>query len=408
MTTRGTIERLGHQGDGIAVINGQNVFVPFALPGEVVEGDVANGRMRNPKIITPVSDRIKPACRHFKTCGGCLTQHISDDFLAKWKQESLRETLARCQPEPILRPVLTSPARSRRRAVFTAKRTKKGAMIGFHGRASDVLIDLQDCTLVRPEILSAIDGLKALVRVGASRKGEIRIAVTSTLGGLDIEVRDAKTLEPTQLVEVSAIAQRERYARVSWNDEVILELQPPLQAFGKARVLPPPGAFLQATLQGEAALISAVQEICQGAKRVLDIFAGCGTFSLPLAENSEVHAVEGEGDMLLALDTGWRQTLGLKGVTTEKRDLFRRPLLLEEFKGFDAAVIDPPRAGAKAQVEKLAVSGIKKIAFVSCNPATFVRDAELLITAGYSLDWVQIIDQFRWSAHSELVAQFSL
>lgn len=408
MTTRVTIERLGHQGDGITVIDGHEVFAPFTLPGEVVEGEISKGRMQSPRILEPVSQRIKPSCRHFKTCGGCATQHISDDFLAEWKLASVRETLAHGNLEPEFRPILTSPPRSRRRAVFTAQRTKKGAMVGFHGRASDTLVDLIDCTLVRPEILATTEGLKALVRIGASRKGKIRISVTSTLGGLDIEVRDAKPLEPSQLVEVSAIAQKEHYARVSWNDEVVLELQPPLQTFGTAQVLPPPGAFLQATLEGEAALISAVREICQGSKRVLDIFAGCGTFSLPLAEVSEVHATEGEGDMLAALDIGWRQTLGLKTITTEKRDLFRRPLLLDEFKGFDAAVIDPPRAGAKAQVHELAHSGIKKIAFVSCNPATFARDAEKLIAGGYTLDWVQVIDQFRWSAHSELVAQFSL
>ena len=408
MTTRMTIDRLGHQGDGVAVLDGQEIYVPFTLPGELVEGDISGGRMLSARIIEPASERIRPACRHFKTCGGCVTQHIDDKVLAEWKQESVRETLARSQLTPEFRPLQTSPAQSRRRAVFTARRTKKGAMIGFHGRASDTLIDLQECALIRPEILAALEGLKTLVRLGASRKGEIRISATSTLGGLDIEVRDAKPLEPAQLVEVSAIAQKERYARVVWNGDVILEIQPPLQKFGKAHILPPPGAFLQATLEGEAALVAAVQEICQESKRVLDLFAGCGTFSLPLAEQAEVHAVEGEGEMLAALDTGWRQALGLKRITTQTRDLFRRPILLDEFKGFDAAVIDPPRAGAKAQVQELATSGIKKIAFVSCNPATFVRDAEILISGGYSLDWVQVIDQFRWSAHSELVAQFSL
>ncbi len=408
MTTRVKIDRLGHQGDGIAVVDGNDVFIPFVIPNEVVEGEITNGRMSSPRIVEPVSERIKAPCRHFKTCGGCLTQHINDDMLAEWKQNSVRETLARNGLTPEFRDIQTSPPHSRRRAVFTARRTKKGAMIGFHGRASDTLIDLLDCTLIRPEILAALDGLKDLTRIGASRKGEIRISVTHSIGGLDIELRDAKELEPAQLVEVSAIAQREKYARVVWNDEVVLQIQPPVQQFGKARVLPPPSAFLQATREGETTLIAAVREICQDSKRVLDLFAGCGTFSLPIAETAEVHAVEGEGDMLTALDTAWRQTTGLKTVTTETRDLFRRPLLLDDFKGFDAAIIDPPRTGAKAQVEMLAPSGIRKIAFVSCNPATFARDAQVLITAGYALDWVQVIDQFRWSAHSELVAQFTL
>ena len=189
---------------------------------------------------------------------------------------------------------------------------------------------------------------------------------------------------------------------------MVLQVQPPLQRFGPGAVIPPPGSFLQATPEGEAVLVQAVLEITQGAKRVLDIFAGCGTFALPLSRNAEVHAIEGEADMLAALDTAWRMAQGVKAISTETRDLFRRPLMPDEFKGFNAAVIDPPRAGARAQVEELAKGKLARIAFVSCNPATFARDAQILIGGGYRLDWVQVVDQFRWSAHSELVAQFTL
>lgn len=408
MTQILTIDRLGHQGDGIATHEGREVFVPFTLPGERVEGVVENGRMIAPRILEPSTQRIKPACRHFKTCGGCSTQHIHDDVLAEWKQQSVADTLRTAGLTPEFRPLHTSPARSRRRAVFTGKRTKKGAMVGFHGRGSDVLIDLLDCQLVRPEILQGLEGLKRLVRIGASRKAEIRLNVTHSLGGLDIDLQDAKPLETAQRVEVSAIAQQEKFARVSWNGEVILQIQPPLQRFGPGAVIPPPSSFLQATPEGEATLVQAVLEITQDAKRVLDIFAGCGTFALPIAKNAEVHAIEGEGEMLAALDIAWRVAQGVKAISTETRDLFRRPLMPDEFKGFDAAVIDPPRAGAKAQVEELAKGKLKRIAFVSCNPATFARDAQILIGGGYRLDWVQVVDQFRWSAHSELVAQFTL
>ena len=171
-------------------------------------------------------------------------------------------------------------------------------------------------------------------------------------------------------------------------------------------MFPPPGAFLQATPEGEAALVSAVQEIVAGKKRIIDLFSGCGTFSLPLAQNADVHAVEGEKSMVQALDKGWRMASGTKKVTTEARDLFRRPMMADELAVFDAAVIDPPRAGAEAQTYELAQSSIAKIAFVSCNPVTFARDARILCDAGYELEWVQVVDQFRWSVHAELVAAF--
>jgi len=197
------------------------------------------------------------------------------------------------------------------------------------------------------------------------------------------------------------------FARLSWNGEVVGAETPPGQVFGKAAVVPPPGAFLQATREGEAALVAAVTEIVQGADRVADLFAGCGTLSLPLAGFAQVHAVEGDGEMLAALDAGWRKSSGLRHVSTETRDLFRNPLMTEDLARYDAVVIDPPRAGAAAQVSQLALSVIPRIAMVSCNPASFARDAKLLAAAGYTLDWVKTVDQFRWSSHVELVACFS-
>ena len=180
-----------------------------------------------------------------------------------------------------------------------------------------------------------------------------------------------------------------------------------MQRFGKALVAPPPGAFLQATAEGEAALLAAVTEAVGNARRIVDLFAGSGTFALPLSEQAEVHAVEGDAAMMAALEKGWRQAPGLKKVTTETRDLFRRPLEPDEFKGIDAVVIDPPRAGAEAQVHVLARSTVPVIAMVSCNPITFARDTRILLRGGYRLDWVQVVDQFRWSAHVELAARFS-
>ena len=401
-----TIERLGYQGDGVFTDGGRDVFAPFTLPGEVVSGSIQGDRLIDLRVETPSDTRIKPMCRHFKTCGGCVTQHAQDDYLADWKQTAVRETLSRHGLTPHFRPIITSPPRSRRRAAFSGRRTKKAAMVGFHGARSDALIEVSDCALVQPEILIGLDGFKTLVRAAASRSSEVKIAVTTSSGGLDVDVRDGKEMTTELMSEVVKIAQTENYARLSWDGDVILERQPPLQTFGSAQVRPPAGSFLQATPEGEQALVNAVLEISAGAKKAVDLFAGCGTLSLPLAEIAEVHAVEGDADMTTALDTGWRHSDGLKTVTTEARDLFRRPLLSDEFKGVDVVVLDPPRAGAKAQIEVLCDAGVPTIAYVSCNPSTFARDAERLVAAGYEFQWVQVVDQFRWSAHSELVGAF--
>ena len=243
--------------------------------------------------------------------------------------------------------------------------------------------------------------------MGASRKGELRLTVTEAANGVDVDVADAKDLTPQQQAELGRIAVQYGFARISWNGEVVVQAEPPFQKFGRAQVVPPPGAFLQATADGERALLAAVSEAVAGADKIADLFAGCGTFALPLAEHADVLAVEGDAAMLDALLQGWRDASGLHRVEGAVRDLFRRPLLPDEFKGIDAVVIDPPRAGALAQVTELAASTVNRIAFVSCNPATFARDAAVLIGGGFTLDWVQVVDQFRWSAHVELAAQFT-
>jgi len=280
-------------------------------------------------------------------------------------------------------------------------------MVGFHGRGSDVLVQIPDCQLLTPALMAGIPALEELTVLAASRKAEIALTVTDSDAGLDVWVQTEQPLTPQLRIDLATFAQTHALARLSWMDEVIVTLNPPTQPFGAANVTPPAGAFLQATRDGEAALLAAVTEITVNSSRIIDLFAGCGTFALPLAKTAEVHAVEGEKPMLESLDQGWRMAKGLKLVTTEARDLFRRPLEPDELSKFDAAVIDPPRAGAEAQIATLAQSGIKRIAMVSCNPVTFARDAAHLAAHGYTIDWVQVVDQFRWSAHVEMVAQFA-
>ncbi|EPX82463.1 class I SAM-dependent RNA methyltransferase [Salipiger mucosus] len=399
------IERLGHHGDGIAP---GPVYVPGTLPGEEVEGTVENGVMAQPRIVTPADTRVRAPCRHAKSCGGCQLQHADEGFTARWKEDVVRQALAAQGLEAEVRPCVTSPPRSRRRASFSARRTKKGAQAGFHMKRSDVIVEIPDCLLVDPRLTAALPLAEELAVMGASRKHELSVLCTVSEDGLDVSVSGGKALEPAMQSGLAELAQRHDVARIAWGDEIALTRRPPGQRMGRATVVPPPGAFLQATPQGEAALLAEVLKITEGATRVVDLFAGCGTFALPLAERARVHAVEGDRAMVAALDRGWRHAQGLRQVTHEARDLFREPLIADELTGFDAAVIDPPRAGAQAQIAELAAAGIPRLACVSCNPVTFARDAARLVAAGYVLDFVQVVDQFRWSTHVELVAGFRL
>ncbi|MCE6952257.1 class I SAM-dependent RNA methyltransferase [Cereibacter sphaeroides] len=399
-----TIERLGHLGDAL----GGGIFVSGALPGEVVEGEVAGGRMVAPKILTPSPDRVRPPCPHARTCGGCLLQHASDSFVADWKQEVVRSALAGQGLEAPFRSIAVSPPASRRRATLSGRRTKGGALVGFHARHSDLIVGVPDCRLLHPDLMAAIPALEALVVTGGSRSAELALTVTRSLGGPDVSVSGGKPLDAALRGALAQVAERHGLSRLTWQGETVALRVPPAQAFGPARVVPPPGAFLQATAEGEAALLAAVVDAIGEARMVTDLFAGVGTFALPLAQRAEVHAVEGDAAMTAALDRGWRQAAGLKRVTVETRDLFRRPLEPDELRKCDAVVIDPPRAGAEAQTAALARARVPVIAFVSCNPVTFARDSAMLVRAGYRLDWVQVVDQFRWSAHVELAARLSL
>lgn len=401
--TEYTIERVGHQGDGIAK---GPIFVPMTLPGETVTGTLNGDMLTDVRIVTPSDDRVAAPCRHFKSCGGCQLQHASDGFVAQFKGDVIRRALSAHDLEPEVRATLTSPAQSRQRATVAAKRTKKGAMVGFHGRASGTVIEVPDCQLIDPRIKAGFAAAGDLAMIGSSRKGVLAVTLTLSTDGLDVSVQGGKPLDGQLRIELANLCDRTGLVRLAWDDEVIAMRTPPRHNFGSAQVVVPPGAFLQATAHGAETLQTLVREAVGDSKRVADLFAGSGTFALPLAAQSEVHAVEGDKAMIAALDHGWRMSKGLKPVTSEARDLFRRPLLPDELNKFGAVVLDPPRAGAADQIAELTNSTVAKIAYVSCNPVTFARDALQLTQAGYILDWVQPVDQFRWSSHIELAAAF--
>ena len=394
------IERLGHRGDGVAA---GPIYASGALPGEIVTGQVAGDRLTDVKILEPSSDRVRPPCRHAKSCGGCVLQHASNDLVSAFKQDVVVSALRAQGIEAEIAAIETSPPNSRRRATLSARRTKKGALVGFHAPQSDTIIAIPGCKILSPEILDAIPLLETLTRAGASRKGDLRLTVTVSEAGLDVSVTGGKPLDTALRV---TLAQIKGFARLSWDGEAVMQADPPVQEFGPAKVTPAPGAFLQATKHGEATLVNAVMDVATGAKRIVDLFAGCGTFSLPLSEIAEVLAVEGEGDMLAALEQGWRKAGGLNKLTCETRDLFRRPLLPDELARFDVAVIDPPRTGAQAQINEIARSDLGRVVMVSCHPVSFARDAATLISAGFEMGAITIVDQFRWSPHTELVASF--
>ncbi len=403
-----TIERLGHLGDGIARGESGPIYAPQTLPGEEVEGTLHGEMLTDIRIITPSADRKKPPCAHARTCGGCLMQHASDPFVEDWKQGIVRGALAGQGLDAPFRPTQTSPPRSRRRATLAARKTKGGALLGFHARGSDLIIPVPNCQLLHPDLIATFPALEAITRLGGSRTVELALTVTRSLAGPDVAVTGGKPLDSALQLDLARLAEQHGFARLTWDGETIALRAAPMQRFGKALVAPPPGAFLQATAEGETALLAAVTDaIGPDARRIADLFAGCGTFALPLAEQAEVLAVEGDPTMTNALEKAWRQTARLKRITAETRDLFRRPLEPDEFKGLDAVVIDPPRAGAEAQFATLSRSAVPVIAAISCNPATFARDARLLVQAGWRLDWVQVVDQFRWSSHVELAARFS-
>lgn len=395
------IEGLTHLGMG--KVDDGRTLLPRVLPGE----EIIVAQDGTVRIVTPSPHRIAPPCRHFKTCGGCAMQHASDAFVADWKQEIVRKAVSAQGLITEFRDIATSPPKSRRRAKFAGQRTKKGVMLGFYAKGSDTIIAVPDCQLITTGLHDARPALEALIMFAASRKSQVSFTVTETAVGPDIMVETEKELTPQLRMELAVFAQNHGLSRLVWQDEVIVTMNPPAQDFGGVSVVPPAGAFLQATHHGEDTLRDAVIEIVGGAKRIVDLFAGSGTFALPLSKTAEVHAVEGEADMIAALDRGWREGKNLKRVTSETRDLFRRPLEPDELRKFDAAVIDPPRAGAEAQIATLAVSEIKTVAMVSCNPVTFARDSKALIANGFVLNWVQVVDQFRWSPHVEVVGCFT-
>lgn len=404
-----SISRLGAQGHGIAHGEDGPIFVPFALPGETVAiARVGNqGTVISTSVTSP--DRVTPPCRHFgpdgDACGGCSLQHLADAPYHAFKRQLVVDALKSKGLEPPVTDLVTAAPHQRRRVVFSVRQTEKELLLGFNRGESHTIVSVVECPISSDGIIGRLSIIRKVAAALAQGSEAFRLTVTETLSGLDLAAEGLRKIDDKQRRSaVETVLTLKGIARVSVNGEILVEPQKPQLDFGGVIVAPPPGGFTQATREAEEAMAALVAGHFGKAKRVIDLFAGSGTFALRLARKAQVHAVEGDDKAIAALDQGARRTQGLKPVTVEKRDLFRRPMMPQELKVYDAIIFDPPRAGAEVQVKEMARSGVKKIAAVSCNPLTLARDLSLLVAAGYKLVSVTPVDQFLWSTHVEAVA----
>jgi 23S rRNA (uracil1939-C5)-methyltransferase len=405
------IEALGGEGDGVA--NGGRAFVPFTLPGETVRATSGGERRDLLEVLTFSPERVEPPCPHFGLCGGCALQHWDLAPYLDWKVERLRGTLARQHLETdILKPVAAAPGTRRRLALHARPGNRDMARLGYKGRKSWDLVEIEVCPIADPQLQAAIPALKRLAApLFEHPKSAPTLHITLTAAGIDIDISGVEKksggLSADARMRVAERAAAANFMRVTIDGEMAYMSRSPQVRLGAAMVALPPGAFLQATPQAEAAMGDFVVDQAAGASRIADLFCGVGTFTFRLAEIAPVYAADSSADAIQALNAATASAPGLKGVTAEARDLARRPVLAMELKKTDLAVFDPPRAGAAEQTVELAASKLSRVIGVSCNPATFARDARVLVDAGFTLDRVLPVDQFLWSPHIELVGVFS-
>jgi 23S rRNA (uracil1939-C5)-methyltransferase len=407
MTERLVIDRLGHRGDGIADTPQGTVYVPYALPGETVEVERRSDdpeRARLLRVVTASGDRVAPVCPHFGRCGGCAVQHWAR--YAEWKRQLVADTLAQAGVSTEIEALIDGHGAGRRRAVLHARRGRDGALtVGFAAPRAHDVVPIDTCPVLAPVMYGAIDAARAIAQVLQGGK-PLDIHVTATETGLDVDLRGSGPLHASQAAALAQVAETHRLARVTRHGELIAQRIPPTLTIGRATVVLPPGAFLQATATGESTLARLVLDHVGAAAFVADLFCGIGPFALRLVERARVTAIDNDPAAIAALRHAAAGAKGLKPLAVQVRDLFRRPCTAAELSGFDAVVFDPPRQGAQAQARELARSRVPIVVGVSCNPATFARDARVLIDGGYRIGSVTPIDQFRYSTHIELVARF--
>ncbi len=404
------IDKVGFQGDGITA---GGLVVPLTLPGERVMAREGKDRSELIDVLEASPDRVTPPCTHFTACGGCSLQHWDMTAYSAWKRDMVQVLLSRGGLDVEVAPILTTPPHSRRRVGLHARKAGKTVELGFKARKSWSMVPIQMCPVSDPAIVKALPHLKALAGyLFENNKSAPILHVTLSLTGLDIDISGVEAkksggLSADARMNIAMTAAEADFARVTMGEDILYMSRTPKVRFGKAMVGLPIQPFLQASAASETDMVRLVTEAVSGARKVADLFCGAGTFTFPLAETAVVYAADGSATAIASLKTAMASAPGLKTITPDARDLFRRPMLAEDMKGFDVIVFDPPRAGAEAQAAEIARSQVAKTVAVSCNPTTFIRDAKILVNAGFSLDSVTPIDQFLWSSHVELVGVFT-
>ena len=367
--------------------------VPFGVPGDALLDGGA---------LAPGPHHQEPPCRHFPECGGCQLQHADDEAYRGYLVSRVQTALAQHGLETEVREPHLSPPCSRRRATLRALKVGNSAVLGFNAEKSHRIVDMGECHILRPELFALVAPLRVLLAGLLQPKRTAEVQLTLVDQGVDVLLKAVAANELSAIERLTSFASEHRLARLSVDQglgaETVFEPRPATVTLSGTPVVFPVGSFLQATEDGEAALVACVRAAIDGASATADLFAGIGTFALAVRA---AYAAEGSRDAAAALKRA------APGALIEHRDLYRRPLDADELKRFGAVVVDPPRAGAEEQVRALARSAVQRIAYVSCNPATFARDAKLLADGGYALDWARPVGQFRWSTHVELVACFT-
>lgn len=400
------ILEMGARGDALAAGDDGPIYVPYALPGERVRATVTGGRAMSIIVETPSADRVAAPCAHFTRCGGCQLQHWAPEPYLQWKRDEVVRALARRGLETEVDPIVVAWGEGRRRAAFHAQRVGRTVRFGFVERGGARIEPINACPVLAPAMADALPRLRELADAFAPARGEITMQCLATETGLDVTIKGAgrpAAFDRGRLESAARLADALDLARLAFDGETLVARRAPMVTIGPARVQPPPGAFLQATLEGERVLGDLVRTALLGSERVADLFSGVGTFALRVCDFAETHAVEGDAEMLAALKKAADGVGGLRGVTIEKRDLLRTPLAALELKRYDSVVFDPPRSGAKLQAEQIGASKARRVAAVSCDPATFARDVKVLVDAGFALKRVTPVDQFRWTPHVEVV-----
>jgi 23S rRNA (uracil1939-C5)-methyltransferase len=405
------IDHVGHFGDGVAVVDGQNVYVPYTLGGETVEVVPVPGhhpdRRRLVQVERPSPERITPFCQHFGICGGCAIQHWDAERYRAWKRNLVVDTLAQSKLACEVAPLVDAHGAGRRRITLHARMgTHDVLKVGFAAANSHDIIPVDRCPILDPGLSGALEAAWAIAEPLMPTGKPLDIQITATDNGLDVDVRGSGPLQAATIAMLSRVAEQHRLARLTRHGELVLMRTPPTITIGAAQVTLPPGSFLQATAAGEEALAALVSRHCKRSKHIADLFCGVGPFALRLAAASRISAFDSDAGAVAALQKAATSTSGLKPIKAEARDLFRRPLMPQELRDYDAVVFDPPRQGAQAQVRQLAASKIPVVVAVSCNVATFARDARILVDGGYTIEGVTPVDQFRHTPHVELVARF--